>query len=651
MNKRWEKNEFEQNFKSTPRTFKQIFIEGNINIPRYQRKFVWQKKNFIDLFDMINSDSLAEKNIFLGNIISSKTDENIDIIDGQQRLTTIYLMLLVLYGNLIIAKNMLYHFEKKNKEKLNQNSKSINTDMQLIKNIIFDENLESPRLKYESDPTANNELKSVIDTFENFNIDDEVVLRKFSDLSKNIKSKKYWKHLASINDHMINTFEFKDKNTEEIVQETISGVEYWYKYLTKEIRFNEISIEDQGTAMEIFERINTTGEKLKTLDLLFNNIYKEINKNVKDQDELKILNDKLNDVKATDLSTLMNSSLPNIINAFNKGIPSTEKKSFSDIIEFYKGLSNHSEKEKIEKIINDLESIIKLHKKFEKTNELSIEKNIVYRITKIMNMKTVYIQLFSKSLINSDEDELYNDKISLLLLKVCVIQLIWVAFDKKNPNLFQRYLDDVMGKVKRFDIDVEAAVERLTKNESFIDEQIEDLLNDKETLTSLINDYPKNSLLKTVFLIIEYAKGDISKFFNNNAAIKQKINWDILEVEHIMPQSNEEWEKEGYWKDNKEKFEETVNLLGNKMIITNSFNKDLSNKKFSEKKKKFKFNNQTDDKENIHILTGCYLFKDDIVNSTEWTAEEIYERNDKIIESLIDSMKIILNKEIDEKEK
>lgn len=72
------------------------FIEGsfadlmsvNLNIPAYQRNYCWTDSNIENLWD-----SLANSNgdIHLGNIILQENNGNFDIIDGQQRLTTLTL--------------------------------------------------------------------------------------------------------------------------------------------------------------------------------------------------------------------------------------------------------------------------------------------------------------------------------------------------------------------------------------------------------------------------------------------------------------------------------------------------------------------------------------------------------------------------------
>ena len=67
-------------------------------IPPYQREYSWKEEQWESLFNDIYEN---ETGYFLGSIIciSSETNE-LDVIDGQQRLTTLSILLLSLYEKL-----------------------------------------------------------------------------------------------------------------------------------------------------------------------------------------------------------------------------------------------------------------------------------------------------------------------------------------------------------------------------------------------------------------------------------------------------------------------------------------------------------------------------------------------------------------------
>ncbi len=64
---------------------------NQIIIPRYQRPYSWEKKNVETLMNDVRD------NYYIGNIIEYYIDNDKEIVDGQQRLITIFLILIAIY--------------------------------------------------------------------------------------------------------------------------------------------------------------------------------------------------------------------------------------------------------------------------------------------------------------------------------------------------------------------------------------------------------------------------------------------------------------------------------------------------------------------------------------------------------------------------
>lgn len=64
-----------------------------ITIPRYQRPYSWEKKNVETLINDVKKD------YYIGNIIENYINDEKEIIDGQQRLITIFLVLIAIYNS------------------------------------------------------------------------------------------------------------------------------------------------------------------------------------------------------------------------------------------------------------------------------------------------------------------------------------------------------------------------------------------------------------------------------------------------------------------------------------------------------------------------------------------------------------------------
>ena len=81
-------------------------------IPFYQRAYSWKKQDIEKLISDIN----CKEGHYLGNIVVKKNDDKFIVIDGQQRLTTIYIILMALKEKLF---ELDYEIDSGDGEKLN----------------------------------------------------------------------------------------------------------------------------------------------------------------------------------------------------------------------------------------------------------------------------------------------------------------------------------------------------------------------------------------------------------------------------------------------------------------------------------------------------------------------------------------------------
>ena len=91
------------NLNKTSITFSDLLGLKKFKIPDYQRAYAWEEKQ-INLFvsDLVEYEKnihATNKKYYLGHFIFEKNDLNneFEVVDGQQRLTTIFLFMLVLY--------------------------------------------------------------------------------------------------------------------------------------------------------------------------------------------------------------------------------------------------------------------------------------------------------------------------------------------------------------------------------------------------------------------------------------------------------------------------------------------------------------------------------------------------------------------------
>ena len=67
-------------------------IDGKYVIPFYQRAFAWKEKQLFQLIEDI-SDASDNADYYIGSLIVSRKDNQFEVVDGQQRLTSLYLLM------------------------------------------------------------------------------------------------------------------------------------------------------------------------------------------------------------------------------------------------------------------------------------------------------------------------------------------------------------------------------------------------------------------------------------------------------------------------------------------------------------------------------------------------------------------------------
>lgn len=92
------------NFNTTNSTFRQLLANGlRYRVPPFQRDYSWTEEEWDDLWQDIVGlfEADAEPAHYMGYLVLQSSDsKRFEIIDGQQRLTTISLMILAGLGHL-----------------------------------------------------------------------------------------------------------------------------------------------------------------------------------------------------------------------------------------------------------------------------------------------------------------------------------------------------------------------------------------------------------------------------------------------------------------------------------------------------------------------------------------------------------------------
>ena len=212
-------------------------------VPDYQREYVWkpddQVEQFIlDIDNEFEEGSTNQKSYFIGSIIIVENNGQFDVIDGQQRLTTIIL-------SLCAFRDLLKNQELDKKQK-----KYLQTIEELLSD--FDISTDETKLRLELQYSESKDYLNKL--IENVPYEDEV--------TPSIKK-------------MIEAHAKLKLHFETYLKEGLNNLTDFARYFLTKIELVIIQSENLSSALKIFETINQRGAGLNAMDLIKNLLFSE----------------------------------------------------------------------------------------------------------------------------------------------------------------------------------------------------------------------------------------------------------------------------------------------------------------------------------------------------------------------------------------
>lgn len=231
----------EANDKIIKDVFKNFYI-----IPRFQRPYSWQKE---EVEELLNDIIENEENYFIGSIVTYKSNGDFKgIVDGQQRLTTLILVLSAVkyiatdLSNNDLAEGTSIYLERKND--INKDTPTINTETSYP---TYQKIITGEYLNHELNPVLLEE-KQILDIFE------------FIKCYIN-------KYLDSFVSKMTNSERKNEVKNDKLL-------ELRNKILNLVVIY--IELDDEDDAYTIFETLNTRGMDLSNADLIKNYVMQKL---------------------------------------------------------------------------------------------------------------------------------------------------------------------------------------------------------------------------------------------------------------------------------------------------------------------------------------------------------------------------------------
>ena len=553
---------------SIDKEIKKVFETGYYHIPRFQRPYSWEKDHVAEFWNDAVLES--ETDYFIGSIVVfKKENELFGIVDGQQRLTTITLILCAL-RDFYLSNN----FENLAKgvhsliEKIDLNNKKHYILQTESSYPYFQEYIQ----KYD-EPDTNVELGS----------EEENLKNAFDLINRYIESE-----LTKIrNDKQIN-----DNDRLFVIQRKLNEIRD--KVLRLKVIY--IELEDEDDAYIIFETLNTRGKDLRVADLVKNYLTKLIKaKNA----NVDIPKDKWNVIRDNIDSTSMDLDLDTfLLHVW------LSKYEFTTTKVLYKKIKSTIKQKHASSFLDEL------------TNDSITYKTIFDPETRKWDKQEEAIKFSLKTL--SDFNVTQQTPIVLSVMR-----------GYNNKSLRFKYVKELLESIEHFHYIFTAitsqrssggiasmysmSARKLTNSkdeqeQANIIKELRQKMREKiptydEFYASFktlryTNDYTKQKR------IIAYTLSKIDKYLNTNGA---SINYYHMTLEHILPQ-NPSIKEIGH--------NDFVGLIGNLILVDELTNNKLDNKNFIDKKA---------------ILLNTNLFVDETIKLTNsWDKESIEKRTEKL---------------------
>lgn len=229
-------------------SIEEAFRECFYIVPDYQREYVWTDKEVHQLLEDIGEqiDAGATREYFIGTVLVSPTDQknHYEVIDGQQRLTTFFLLL--------CALKYLFQGEPQRQMISGLISTSyVDSDGEVRTNLKLE-------LRYES---AGEVMAKLVE------LDAEPLGVRVGIQAAGIAS------FGSL-ENLVNAYSTLYRYLKDNYDDTSKLKKYW-GYLANNVVFIQIST-DVSSALKIFETINERGVGLNPMDLLKNLLFTQV---------------------------------------------------------------------------------------------------------------------------------------------------------------------------------------------------------------------------------------------------------------------------------------------------------------------------------------------------------------------------------------
>lgn len=505
-------------------SFSDIISGDNVyQVPLFQRDYSWKEDNWDDLWLDINNSIDSGSRHYMGSIVLIKKDKKtLEIIDGQQRITTLSLLALscIRFLNELIGADI---DKKDNLERKDILMRKF-IGFKSAKSLMF-----SPKLKLNklNDPIYSSYL---------------IQFHKVPNINKEPSSNKL----------LIEGYEYFYKKLKDEVQQigSIDEIIDFIEFIGDNLQFIQITVVDELNAYLVFETLNDRGIPLTVTDLFKNYLFSRVSDS--DHDHIKNKWDNiLKFIKYKDFSSFLRYYW------ISRNRLITEKELFKAI------KRNVTNQEEVFQIISDLETHAEVF------NALSDPKDELWKGQPEIIKYLSELQLFGTKqpfpLLLAAYEKLDITSFAKVI-KICsVISFRYVTISGFKTNILEQVYSRAANNIMNGNSTNPAVIFKDLSSLYVSDE----VFANQFTLKS-IKTNSKNRLVRYIIYSLE----------NEQSHTTMNFDEDNGTIEHILPENpSQDWNN-SFVKDTQLEF---IYRLGNFTILEKKINKDCANKGIEEK--------------------------------------------------------------------
>ncbi len=518
-------------------TIEKFFIGKILNIPEYQRSYAWEKQNVRDLIEDINESLETNSSHYIGTVVLAKTkiQDSYNIVDGQQRLTTILMMMNVLILRLKDKEDVdyykrLYIFDRNyEKYKLTPLSRDTNYFFKLLEESEMDEP-KSRSQRYLTE--VYEEIKNTVDD----------IIENKKQFLRAIENLQILEFIEDDEGDAIRIFQtVNDRGKDLTRMDKIKSLLFYFsnKYLNK--KYDHVINETFGEIFELYDNIKLTGEK-QGINIIASKQFNE--------------DDILRYHHITFSSESYDPTVSQVMdNVKSKLMTFRKNKQFEALEEYLKSY---------------LDSLLEFTKAFNNVINKTKTETRYYKVFNILGMSAVYypviMQLEKLKLLDSTLPE-KNIKV------IDMIEIIDVRVLKIREYAGKKKIGQVAWSLNNEEWDISELEEHLVWFNSF------EINNERfKSDLSYRSYYGNTGLLRLLF--IDYSERLAKTEYSINE-LKEVMQTNPT-IEHVLSQTPK-FTPESYGFKDEEEFEEFEGIIGNLTILEKSINSSIQNKDLVEK--------------------------------------------------------------------